>query len=330
MLALAVVAPACSSGVDVPPGFSIAYMAPGADGGTATDADADAATDADAAADAATDGEADAGASADAETRPAFRSIAGSGAGYAWAVGDLGMSVHLGGSTWTPVPTGTTATLGGLSVLDVGHVFAVELGGARVLAFDARGWAPLGADRAGRAAAATFALAPNNVWVAGDGIEHWDGRAWTQQVPGGARFTSLFGSFNTDVWAAGPGGIQHYDGHAWTALTPPADAGAIAGVWVSALYDAWLVGAKGTVVHWNGNVLTLLPTMTNKDLTAIAGTVPGDVWVGGEAGTLLHWDGAQWTSYLTPARRTITDLWAALDDQIFFVDDTGAVTRFNP
>ena len=91
-------------------------------------------------------------------------------------------------------------------MLDVGHAFAVELGGPRVLAWDAHGWATLGADRADRAAAATFALAPNNVWVAGDGIEHWDGQSWTQQVPSGATFTSLFGSFDTDV---GPGPGRH-------------------------------------------------------------------------------------------------------------------------
>ena len=113
-------------------------------------------------------------------------------------------------------------------------------------------------------------------------------------------------------------------------MTPPADVGAFASVWVSSLYDAWIVGAKGTILNWNGNGLTLLSAVTTKDLTAVTGTVSGDVWVGGEGGTLLHWDGTAWTTYLTPARRTITDLWAALDDEIFFVDDTGAVTRFNP
>jgi hypothetical protein len=211
-----------------------------------------------------------------------------------------------------------------------GSALAVELGGPRVLAWDGRLWAGLGADRADRAAAATFGFSVQDAWVAGNGIEHWDGQSWTQEVASGGTFTSLFGSFPTDVWAVGPGGIQHYDGHAWSAMPAPSGAPALSGVWVSALWDAWFVGARGTVVHWDGSTLASVPSGTTKDLTCVTGTSAADVWAGGQDGTLLHWDGSQWITYTTPAGagHAINDVWRAFDADVFFVDDTGAVTRF--
>jgi hypothetical protein len=270
-------------------------------------------------------------ASADGGAAPGFRGVRGSGAGDGWAVGEGGTAVELLGGRWFPVTTGSTATLGGLAALDVGHAYAVELGGARVLAWAGRGWSPLGADRADRAAAATFALAPNDVWVAGDGVEHWDGQAWSQQIASGTAFTALSGSFDTDVWAVGPTGAQHDNGHGWAPVTVPVSQ-PLAGVWSSGIADAWLVGAQGTVLHWNGGGLTALVTGTTKDLTCVAGTGPTDVWVGGQDGLLLHWDGTQWTQVVTPAMRTIDDLWTALggDGNVLFVDDTGVVSSYQP
>lgn len=266
---------------------------------------------------------------ADGGAPPALLSLRGSGAGTAWTVGEAGIIARLSGYTWSLVDSGTTATLGGLSVLDVSHAWAVELGGARVLAWNGRNWAPLGADRPGRAAAATWGTATNDVWVAGDGVEHWDGQTWTQEVPSGAMFTSVFGSFRTDVWAVGPGGIRHYDGKTWSTLPAPTGTMPLAAVWASQLYDAWFVGAGGTILHWNGSVLSSVPSGTTADLTCVGGTGPGDVWIGGKDGTLLHYDGT-WSNSSTAAHSTITDVWKAFDADVYFVDGTGAVTRYVP
>ena len=298
--ALAFAAGACSSSdVGEPPGFSTAYAAaPAADGGAP----------------------------------PTFHSVRGSGPGDGWAVGEAGLAVALVNGAWSPVDTGTTATLGGLSSFDVGHAFAVTLGGPRVLAWNGRAWSPLGADRADRAAAATFADALDDVWVVGDGVDHWDGTAWTPQVPGGAgaasTFTSISGSFPTDVWAVGPAGAWHYDGKAWAAVAVPAGAPALSAVWTDSLFDTWMAGANGAVVVWNGSALTLVSTGTTANLTAITGTGPTDVWVGGAAGTLAHFDGTSWTSSATPSGHAINDLWTDATGELYLVDDTGAVTRY--
>ena len=294
VLTLACAALACSAGDGPLPGFTAAYMAASADGGAPA----------------------------------AFHSVRGSSPGAAWAVGEGGMAVELAGSVWNPAATGSTATLGGLSMVTFDAALAVELGGARVLGWDGRAWAPLGADRADRAAAATFGFSPQDAWVAGDGVEHFDGTSWTQEVASGARFTSIFGSFRTDVWAVGLGGVQHYDGTRWSPVTPPAGTPPLAAVWASQLWDAWFVGAQGTILHWNGSTLMPFPSVTTVDLTCVTGTSASDVWAGGKDGTLLNWDGNQWNVYTSPAGHTITDVWRPFDDDVYFVDDTGAVTRF--
>jgi len=250
-------------------------------------------------------------------------------------VGEGGRAVALAGGKWIAVDSGTTATLGGLSMIDAGHAYAAELGGPRVDAWDGHAWAPLGADRAGRAAAATWTAGSDDVWVVGDGIEHWDGKTWTQQVPGGAgaasTFTSISGSFSTDIWAVGPAGVEHWDGTAWSALKLPASTATLAAVWVSSLENAWIVGAGGTVLESAGTTFVVLPTGPKADLTAVTGTSITDVWVGGADGTLSHWDGTTWTEITSPASRPITDMWTAGGaDGVLFVDDTGVVTSYVP
>lgn len=299
MPVLASAALACTpTGTYAPPGFSTAYAAPGAP--------------------------------TDAGAPLALRAITGSGPSTAFAVGEGGTAVLMNGATWIPIETGTTAALGGLSMSTGVSALAVELGGAHVIGWNGRGWGSLGSDRADRAAAATFGFSLQDAWVAGNGVEHWDGQAWTQEVPSGATFTSMFGTFRTDVWAAGPGGIQHYDGMTWSAVTPPSGAGTLAAVWASALWDAWFVGAAGTILHWNGSALASVPAVTTKDLTCVSGSQGDDVWAGGQDGTLLHFDGTSWTPYTTPAGvgHTVTGVWRAFDSDVFLVDDTGAVTRF--
>jgi hypothetical protein len=301
-LACALGVAACTAGASAPPGFSTAYGTPATgDGGAA----------------------------------PAFRSVRGTGPGDGWAVGEGGRAAALADGTWIAVDSGTTATLGGLSMIDVGHAVAAELGGARVDAWDGHAWAPLGADRADRAAAATWTIDSKDVWVVGNGIEHWDGTSWTQQVPGGAgaasTFTSISGSFSTDVWAVGPAGVEHYDGTAWAPVTVPASTGTPAAVWVSSLENAWVVGAGGSVIESAGTSFVVLPTGPKADLTAVTGTSITDVWVGGVDGTLAHWDGSTWTETVSPAGRPVTDMWTAEGaDGVLFVDDTGTVTSYVP
>jgi hypothetical protein len=111
-------------------------------------------------------------------------------------------------------------------------------------------------------------------------------------------------------------------------VTVPSGAGALAGVWASGLFDAWFVGAKGTILRWNGTALSMLTSPVTSDLTCVTGSADDDVWIGGQGGTLVHWDGTALTTYAAPGGRTINDVWKAFGADLLFVDDTGAIVQF--
>jgi photosystem II stability/assembly factor-like uncharacterized protein len=94
------------------------------------------------------------------------------------------------------------------------------------------------------------------------------------------------------------------------------------------LFDTWIVGAAGTVLHGNALGLVRVDAGTTKDLTSVSGSGPEDVWVGGQDGTLLHWDGTGWIPHSTPTGRTIEDVWTAIGTDVLFVDGSSAVQRY--
>ncbi len=63
------------------------------------------------------------------------------------------------------------------------------------------------------------------------------------------------------------------------------------GVWGSGPTDAWAVGDKGTILHWNGATWLARQAPTTKALRAVGGTGPSDVWMVGDDGVALHFDG---------------------------------------
>jgi hypothetical protein len=69
------------------------------------------------------------------------------------------------------------------------------------------------------------------------------------------------------------------------------------GVWGSSAEDVWVVGAAGTVLHFDGEAWTPFDSGTDRDLQAVHGTGPDDVWAVG-ADTIVRWDGAVWTEQL--------------------------------
>jgi hypothetical protein len=53
----------------------------------------------------------------------------------------------------------------------------------------------------------------------------------------------------------------------------------LSSIWGSGPNDVWAVGAKGSVIHWDGATWTSMPIDTNYSLQSVYGTGPNDVWV---------------------------------------------------
>ena len=140
--------------------------------------------------------------------------------------------------------------------------------------------------------------APNNAWVVGYGIAHWDGYLFhvvkqPSLVPGGS-LTAVSGSGPNDVWAVGgpsygSGTAVHWDGSAWNVVANPSPANFLA-VWDVGPDDAWattgMTDPNTAFYHWNGTAWTSAFTT--------AGGWPG-LW-GDGSGDVGPWVPRAWRS----------------------------------
>lgn len=105
----------------------------------------------------------------------------GSGFDDIWIVGQEGLIVHWDGSTWTPVASGTGASLRRVFGTGPKHAVAVGTGGT---------------------------------------ILHWDGVSWNRKVSGTSEvLTGVWGTGPANMWAGGWNGtILKWNGATWSAL----------------------------------------------------------------------------------------------------------------
>jgi hypothetical protein len=128
----------------------------------------------------------------------------------------------------------------------------------------------------------------NDVWIAGNGLAHWDGSGWSQSYPGGS---AVWANAPDDVWTASPllsimaeaVEVNHYDGVAWTSWY--VETSALPRLWSPGPGEVWLAGggtARFSDGAWRS---TELPIGSN----TIWGTSAADVWaIGYYDSDILH------------------------------------------
>ena len=283
--------------------------------------------------------------------------VAALAAGNVWAVGatnvegvDEPLIEHGNGTRWQDVenPPLGSASLAGISGSRPDDVWAVGQAAGRALVehWDGRHWrvadfpdsgVPRASDRragaTGSELTSVSAIAPDDVWVAGQSVDgrhsrtliaHWDGNDWTvvpSPTPGKqklAHLTGISASGPSDVWAVGDYAagtallplIEHWDGTSWTESEAPHLTGhlrRLTAVTARTADDAWAVGIRGgktVILHWDGAAWTQAKTPPDDDGSFLAGVdadAADDAWaVGGRADAdgfrplRLHWDGAAW------------------------------------
>jgi hypothetical protein len=253
--------------------------------------------------------------------------VTGTGANEVWVGGNSGTLMHFDGTRWTSVDSGTTEHL--LSVLPTaGALWTLSLEefqttyrvrhrtgsawtsdevreeswaalfgvGERVWALGALGVSEFQPGRTllaqGTPFTAAWGLDPANVWLVGQSVVRFDGTTFTPQEGAGTdSWTSIWGSSDSDVWAAGKDGrLVHWDGARWTTVrtgTP----GEENSLWGSGPSDVWAVSRYGRSLHWDGAAWTSVPVpqLLGGGLSAVWGSGPGDVWATGRTGTLLRY-----------------------------------------
>jgi hypothetical protein len=219
------------------------------------------------------------------------------------------------GEPWTLVFQELDAALisvAGTSNSDVWAVGANTLdgNGALVLHYDGRSWTR-----------ETTGVEEDLWWVhvagersvymggTGGAIVHWDGEAFARMdTPGSGIVFGIWGARDDDLWAVGgepdiaPGFVWRYDGGAWSDMTvmlpEPAQGPSLFKIWGRSASDAWIVGADGLVVHWDGEAFELGQSDTTRRLFTVHGPPDGSpqfVAVGGLGdAVIVEHDGTQW------------------------------------
>ena len=166
------------------------------------------------------------------------------------------------------------------SIFATGHLTRSASPVSIVLHYDGAKWAPIRDERFVQMAGGVWGTSGSDVFVVGDGIEHFDGSSWHVMrtetdaefvwpffegrrggYVGRARLTAVWGTSSSDVFAVGdaramfrPKGslILHYDGdEPWREMSAGTRT-ELRGIWGSGPTDVFAVGAFGTILHYEG------------------------------------------------------------------------------
>jgi len=198
--------------------------------------------------------------------------VRGTAAGDVWAAG-VGVVLHYGGASWTPVDVGEVAEWRGIYPRGAADVFLAGVGGR---------------------------------------VRHYDGGGWTAQpVPTTHNLNAIGPYGNGEVAAVGNAGtIAHYDGRTWMVVDPGTSQDLNA-LWTTPA-RGWAGGESGTLLRIDGNdLIGRVGSPTSQHLFAIYGTGLDDVFVSGAAGVLAHFDGAAWTTIPTGNGEELIGLWSS-------------------
>lgn len=228
-----------------------------------------------------------------------------------WAIGtDGGNSAaifHWSGTGWVKDGPGIAAeTLNGIWGAGPGDIWTVAgtfslTSTGKILHYDGTSWTVAPTDYSGQLPGlfGVWGRSANDVWaVGGNGvILHWTGTGmWTTvRTQAFQAFREVWGGSSGPVWAAGSVGFPpmnrllfKWDGSTWTdATTGPASTSYYA-VWGTAPDNAWVVGASGTVIHWNGSSWSQVAGNTAATLFGAGGDAANHLFFVGDSGTVLR------------------------------------------
>ena len=79
-------------------------------------------------------------------------------------------------------------------------------------------------------------------------------------------------------------------------------------VWAASKVDAWAVGFRGAILHFDGSRWSIVASPTRHTLYGISGRSPSDILAVGQGGTVLRYDGARWSVVDVGTRADLYDV----------------------
>lgn len=207
-----------------------------------------------------------------------------------WLVGRGCTAVHWTGAAWAPTTvTGcVNAVFNNVTGASASDVWAVGSGG-QINRWNGSAWTD--ASFANDIYWDVWIEGPSDVYVVGTRgtIVHWNGTTYTSQ-PGAPNqtVTSITGTGGAH-WAVGFAGLLMYKpaGGAWAVKASPTTTENYYDVLALAANDVWAVGSAGTIIHYDGQSWSSVPSPTTQSLRAITRVPGGGLRITGDAGTVL-------------------------------------------
>lgn len=155
-------------------------------------------------------------------------------------------------------------------------------------------------------------------------ILRWDGTSWMEATEASNAFHGVWGASSSDVFVVGADGtIRHFDGSTWS-FQSSSTTNTLHGVWGTSSSDVFAVGTGGTISHFDGSTWALQNSTTTETLVDVWGSSSTDVWAVGAAG-ILHYDGTAWSG-VDPGLTLSSPrgVWGSGPDDVFVVGAVGS------
>lgn len=172
-------------------------------------------------------------------------------------------------------------------------------------------------------------------------IVYTSGGNWTDIKQGVFTVRGIWGSSESNVYAAGDTGVLLHSSNAsstssaptWTDLSTAVPPSGTAGInllcaWGTSAANVYVGGEVGNIFHYDGSTWTSQTSNTIEDIRAIWGTSPTNIYAVGSSGLILHSDGTTWTDISPGVGVTINQLnaiWGSSASDIFAAGENGTV-----
>jgi hypothetical protein len=93
--------------------------------------------------------------------------------------------------------------------------------------------------------------------------------------------------------------------------------------------DIFVVGTRGTVLHFDGARWSEQKSGTSRNLTAVWAPSSENVVAVGFDGTILHFDGRRWVGQTSGTTRTLSAIWGDSPSNVFAVGRSGTILRYD-
>ena len=171
-----------------------------------------------------------------------------------------------------------------------------------------------------------FPVSSTDAWITTSTgkVLRWNGREWRIVTSRSSAWLGSVWVTGDDGWIAAEQVLLRWNGAAWSEHSSfNLDGfGRISTVWGTSPTDVWLGGGAGPnrriLAHWDGKSWIRTDESAGTQVLQIAGTARNGLWAVAHLGQVLRLDGGIWSSVEPPAGSTITGLWVAAPDEVWF------------